>query len=75
MERFARQAAREGLASARERALRLGRDSELYRILNMHYNKSNDYQVSVCAACSHIIVHLHLCHWHMLMCVPIDSHS
>ncbi|XP_057201287.1 prospero homeobox 3 [Triplophysa rosa] len=45
MERFARQAAREGLASARERALRLGRDSELYRILNMHYNKSNDYQV------------------------------
>ncbi|XP_052418200.1 prospero homeobox protein 1 [Carassius gibelio] len=45
MERFARQAAREGLASARERALRLGRDTELYRILNMHYNKSNDYQV------------------------------
>ncbi|XP_051557578.1 prospero homeobox protein 1-like [Myxocyprinus asiaticus] len=45
MERFARQAAREGLASARERSLRLGRDSELYRILNMHYNKSNDYQV------------------------------
>ncbi|KAA0723050.1 Prospero homeobox protein 1 Homeobox prospero-like protein PROX1 [Triplophysa tibetana] len=45
MERFARQAAREGLASARERAVRLGRDSELYRILNMHYNKSNDYQV------------------------------
>ncbi|KAK2913516.1 hypothetical protein Q8A67_001915 [Cirrhinus molitorella] len=45
MERFARQAAREGLASARDRALRLGRDTELYRILNMHYNKSNDYQV------------------------------
>ncbi|XP_073693379.1 prospero homeobox protein 1-like [Garra rufa] len=45
MERFARQAAREGLASARERALHLGRDTELYRILNMHYNKSNDYQV------------------------------
>ncbi|XP_052009292.1 prospero homeobox protein 1-like [Xyrauchen texanus] len=45
MERFARQAAREGLTSARERVLRLGRDTELYRILNMHYNKSNDYQV------------------------------
>ncbi|XP_067256535.1 prospero homeobox 3 [Chanodichthys erythropterus] len=45
MERFARQAAREGLTSARERSLRLGRDTELYRILNMHYNKSNDYQV------------------------------
>ncbi|KAI4879360.1 hypothetical protein NFI96_019442, partial [Prochilodus magdalenae] len=45
MERFARQAAREGLPAARERALRLGRNSELFRILNMHYNKSNDYQV------------------------------
>ncbi|CAM4515948.1 unnamed protein product [Leuciscus chuanchicus] len=45
MERFARQAAREGPTSARERSLRLGRDTELYRILNMHYNKSNDYQV------------------------------
>ncbi|XP_030635768.1 prospero homeobox 3 [Chanos chanos] len=45
MERFARQAAREGLPAARDGALRLGRDSELYRILNMHYNKSNDYQV------------------------------
>ncbi|XP_066537906.1 prospero homeobox 3 [Hoplias malabaricus] len=45
MERFARQAAREVLPAARERALRLGRNSELFRILNMHYNKSNDYQV------------------------------
>lgn len=54
MERFARQAAREGPTSARERSLRLGRDTELYRILNMHYNKSNDYQVSVCNACAHL---------------------
>ncbi|XP_072543749.1 prospero homeobox 3 isoform X2 [Salminus brasiliensis] len=45
MERFARQAAREGLPASRDRALRLGRNSELFRILNMHYNKSNDYQV------------------------------
>ncbi|KAL4648897.1 prospero homeobox protein 1-like [Arapaima gigas] len=45
MERFARQAAREGLAGRGETALRLSRDSELYRILNLHYNKSNDYQV------------------------------
>ncbi|XP_062849310.1 prospero homeobox 3 [Trichomycterus rosablanca] len=45
MERFARQAAREASATARERTLRLGRNSELFRILNMHYNKSNDYQV------------------------------
>uniref|UniRef100_A0A3P8TUJ0 Prospero domain-containing protein n=1 Tax=Amphiprion percula TaxID=161767 RepID=A0A3P8TUJ0_AMPPE len=41
MERFARQAVREALT----RQLRVGRDTELYRILNMHYNKSNIYQV------------------------------
>uniref|UniRef100_A0AAQ6A3T5 Prospero domain-containing protein n=1 Tax=Amphiprion ocellaris TaxID=80972 RepID=A0AAQ6A3T5_AMPOC len=41
MERFARQAVREALT----RWLRVGRDTELYRILNMHYNKSNVYQV------------------------------
>uniref|UniRef100_A0A3B5BE91 Prospero homeobox protein 1-like n=1 Tax=Stegastes partitus TaxID=144197 RepID=A0A3B5BE91_9TELE len=29
----------------RESQLRVGRDTELYRILNMHYNKSNIYQV------------------------------
>lgn len=37
----------------RENQLRVGRDTELYRILNMHYNKSNIYQVrrsvSVCS--------------------------
>lgn len=31
----------------RDSQLRVGRDTELYRILNMHYNKSNVYQVSV----------------------------
>ncbi|XP_049613748.1 prospero homeobox 3 [Syngnathus scovelli] len=49
MERFARQAVREALtrdgAPRRENQLRVGRDTELYRILNMHYNKSNIYQV------------------------------
>ncbi|XP_070849702.1 prospero homeobox 3 isoform X2 [Chaetodon trifascialis] len=51
MERFARQAVREALTRegaprlGRESQLRVGRDSELYRILNMHYNKSNIYQV------------------------------
>uniref|UniRef100_A0A669DK41 Prospero homeobox 3 n=1 Tax=Oreochromis niloticus TaxID=8128 RepID=A0A669DK41_ORENI len=44
MERFARQAVREAL-TRRESQLRVGRDTELYRILNMHYNKSNIYQV------------------------------
>ncbi|XP_064185164.1 prospero homeobox 3 [Anguilla rostrata] len=45
MERFARQAVREGVMGGGEAALRLRRDSELYRILNLHYNKSNDYHV------------------------------
>ncbi|KAI1898722.1 hypothetical protein AGOR_G00075290 [Albula goreensis] len=45
MERFARQAVREGVMGRGETALRLRRDSELYRILNLHYNKSNDYHV------------------------------
>ncbi|KAM9426666.1 LOW QUALITY PROTEIN: prospero homeobox 3 [Pholidichthys leucotaenia] len=51
MERFARQAVREVLTRdgaprlGRESHLRVGRDTELYRILNMHYNKSNIYQV------------------------------
>ncbi|KAI4808316.1 hypothetical protein KUCAC02_000380 [Chaenocephalus aceratus] len=51
MERFARQAVREALTRdgaprvSREGQLRVGRDTELYRILNMHYNKSNVYQV------------------------------
>ncbi|KAM6949279.1 prospero homeobox 3 [Aplochiton taeniatus] len=52
MERFARQAVRDAAAPrdgapypGRDPQLRLGRDTELYRILNMHYNKSNDYQV------------------------------
>lgn len=51
MERFARQAVREAITRegaprlGRESQLRVGRDTELYRILNMHYNKSNVYQV------------------------------
>lgn len=30
---------------SRESQLRVSHDTELYRILNMHYNKSNVYQV------------------------------
>lgn len=37
---------RDGAARlGRDSQLRVGRDTELYRILNMHYNKSNVYQV------------------------------
>lgn len=38
----------------RDSQLRVGRDTELYRILNMHYNKSNVYQVSA-SVCSFLI--------------------
>ena len=43
MEKFARQARVEGVNSVRDVAV--SRDSELFRALNMHYNKANDFQV------------------------------
>ncbi|XP_041832248.1 prospero homeobox protein 1-like [Melanotaenia boesemani] len=43
MEKFARSALMEGLVDVRD--LTVGRESELFRALNMHYNKANDYQV------------------------------
>lgn len=43
MEKFARHALMEGVSDMR--GLTVGRESELFRVLNMHYNKANDYQV------------------------------
>uniref|UniRef100_A0A8C9FX75 Prospero homeobox 2 n=1 Tax=Pavo cristatus TaxID=9049 RepID=A0A8C9FX75_PAVCR len=43
VEKFARQALLEGVTEAT--ALHVSRDSELFRALNMHYNKGNDFQV------------------------------
>ncbi|KAM9836168.1 prospero homeobox protein 1-like [Aulostomus maculatus] len=43
MEKFARQAINEGVTVAEE--LTVGRDAELFRALNMHYNKANDFEV------------------------------
>uniref|UniRef100_A0A665UNU9 Prospero domain-containing protein n=2 Tax=Echeneis naucrates TaxID=173247 RepID=A0A665UNU9_ECHNA len=43
MEKFARHALMEGVADVR--GLTVGRESELFRALNMHYNKANDFQV------------------------------
>ncbi|XP_028296058.1 prospero homeobox protein 1-like [Gouania willdenowi] len=40
MEKFARQVVRGDV-----RTLTVGRESELFRVLNMHYNKANDFQV------------------------------
>ncbi|XP_051477987.1 prospero homeobox protein 2 [Apus apus] len=43
VEKFARQALLEGVVDAS--ALRVSRDSELFRALNTHYNKGNDFEV------------------------------
>ncbi|NXE26391.1 PROX2 protein, partial [Ardeotis kori] len=43
VEKFARQALLEGVVDAS--ALQVSRDSELFRTLNTHYNKGNDFEV------------------------------
>ncbi|NXQ96281.1 PROX2 protein, partial [Sagittarius serpentarius] len=43
VEKFARQALLEGVVDAS--TLRVSRDSELFRALNLHYNKGNDFEV------------------------------
>uniref|UniRef100_A0A7N8WLH3 Prospero homeobox 1 n=1 Tax=Mastacembelus armatus TaxID=205130 RepID=A0A7N8WLH3_9TELE len=43
MEKFARQAINDGVIGAEE--LSVSRDCELFRALNMHYNKANDFEV------------------------------
>jgi len=44
MEKFARQAISEGITDVNQ--LRVTRDSDLFRALNVHYNKNNDWRVS-----------------------------
>lgn len=44
MEKFARQALLEGVTEPN--SLIVSRTSELFRILNIHYNKGNDFEVS-----------------------------
>ncbi|CAB1330931.1 unnamed protein product [Coregonus sp. 'balchen'] len=43
MEKFARQAIVDGVTDVKD--MSISRDSELFRALNMHYNKANDFQV------------------------------
>ncbi|XP_032819619.2 prospero homeobox protein 1-like [Petromyzon marinus] len=45
VEKFARQAITEGVTNVDE--LRVTRDCELFRALNVHYNKANDFEVPV----------------------------
>lgn len=43
MEKYARQAVSEGVKSADD--LHVGGDSEIYRVLNLHYNRNNHIEV------------------------------
>ncbi|KAM9788182.1 prospero homeobox protein 2 [Syngnathus typhle] len=43
MEKFARQAIVDGISEVKD--ITVSRDSELFRALNMHYNKANDFHV------------------------------
>ena len=43
MEKYARQAVSEGVKNADD--LHVGVDSELYRVLNLHYNRNNHIEV------------------------------
>ncbi|KAJ3613486.1 hypothetical protein NHX12_019735 [Muraenolepis orangiensis] len=43
MEKFARQAIVDGVNNVKDMSVM--RDSELFRALNMHYNKANDFQI------------------------------
>jgi hypothetical protein len=45
MEKYARQAISEGVKSDSE--LRVNEDSELYRVLNVHYNRNNHIEVII----------------------------
>lgn len=45
MEKYARQAISEGLKIADD--LHVAGDSELYRVLNLHYNRNNHIEVSI----------------------------
>lgn len=46
MEKYARQAISEGVTNPK--MLVVLRDSEIFRVLNTHYNKGNDFEVSQC---------------------------
>lgn len=58
MEKFARQAINDGVTGADE--LTVSRDCELYRALNMHYNKANDFEVSPVHYSACVLIECHL---------------
>lgn len=49
MEKYARQAVSEGVKNVDD--LRVGGDSEIYRVLNLHYNRNNHIEVNWSLCC------------------------
>lgn len=45
MEKYARQAVSEGIKAVED--LQVGGDSEIYRVLNLHYNRNNHIEVRI----------------------------
>lgn len=45
MEKYARQALSEGIKNSED--IHVSIDSELYRVLNLHYNRNNHIEVSI----------------------------
>lgn len=54
MEKYARQAVSEGVKSPDD--LHIGGDSEIYRVLNLHYNRNNHIEVSTRGTANSIII-------------------
>lgn len=44
MEKYARQSVSEGMKNVDD--IHVGNDSEIYRVLNLHYNRNNHIEVS-----------------------------
>lgn len=49
MEKYARQAVSEGVQRSED--IHVNKDSEIYRVLNLHYNRNNHIEVSARAHC------------------------
>jgi len=69
MEKYARQALSEGIKNSED--LHVSVDNELYRVLNLHYNRNNHIEVSVCYI--HTIHKDILMSWALIFVVNIDE--
>lgn len=59
MEKYARQALSEGIKNAED--IRVSIDSELYRVLNLHYNRNNHIEVRNLPTLEKQLTHSYIC--------------